>query len=176
MNLYLYRGFDHYEISDSLRTCTHAVVHEDVETIHRGAFSDCHYLVSVVMFDSVRRIEDYAFDSCVNLKTIKFSRNLNYIGNHVFAKCYSIECYSIPPTVARIGTDAFADNEELRYINVPQFQWHIQNYPPDLRTTSVYTVTAKEEGVTNKAAVTGELHNHAVELFVGEVIQIARLM
>ncbi|MCP4747194.1 MAG: leucine-rich repeat domain-containing protein, partial [Desulfobacteraceae bacterium] len=175
MNLYLYKGFDNEAVYNSKENITHVVVHEDVTEIHRGAFTGCHELVSVVMFDNVRRIEEYAFQSCVNLKTIKFSKNLGYIGGSAFLNCYSMQCYSIPNTVGLIVPDAFSHNEELRFINVPQFNRHIIENLPDLRTTSIYTVTAKKEGVTMKAAVTGELQDRMNELFEGEMVPIAHL-
>lgn len=171
MNLYLYKGFNSETaiIDNSIKECTHIIVHEDVTTICRGAFTDCHNLISVVMFDNVRRIEEYAFHSCVNLKTIKFSKNLDYIGDYAFLKCYSIKCYSIPQTITSIGFEAFSENEELHFINVPCFSSHIMSNLPDLRKTSIYTVTAKKEGVTMRAAVTGEIQDRAEELFEREL-------
>ena len=87
-----------------------------------------------------------------------------------------MQCYSIPNTVALITPDAFSHNEELRFINVPQFNRHIMENLPDLRTTSIYTVNAKKEGVTMKAAVTGELQDRMNELFDGEMVPIARFV
>ncbi len=175
MKLYLYKGFGNETITNSIKECTHIVIREDVTTISRGAFTDCHNLISVVMFDNVRRIEEYAFQSCVNLKTIKFSKNLEYIGDYAFLKCYSIKCYSIPQTITSIGIEAFSENEELRFINVPRFSRHIMWNLPDLRKTSIYTVTAKKEGLTMRAAVTGEIQDRGEELFDREMVPIAHL-
>jgi hypothetical protein len=116
------------------------VVHEDVKVIRQGAFSNCHHLKTVTMFDNVETIENYAFPTCLKLKYIKLSKGLKTIGEFAFSNCCAVRSYSIPSSITTIESKSFMDNRKLRFIRLPR---HLENVLPDLTKTAICSETAR---------------------------------
>jgi len=123
MKLYIYQGLENEKVPKDV---THVIVDSSVTVIKKEAFSNCEYLVSVIMGDNVKRIEGWAFVRCRALRFIRLSKALEYIGDRAFWCCKSLEALFLPSTVTSIENLAFASCQSLRFLILP-YDIHLNN-------------------------------------------------
>lgn len=96
---------------EAFRDCAYLLarmtIPNGVTNIGDRAFSDCFYLISVVIPDSVTNIGDGAFSNCQRLTDIILPNGITNIGKRVFANCIGLTDITIPDNVASIGEMAF---------------------------------------------------------------------
>lgn len=111
---YAFAGTDLVSLSLPLR----------VETVGRGAFSDCYSLKNVAFADGANvplQISDYAFASDSGLKSLFFPARTASIGAYAFAYCRNVGeiVFSHSDGALNIGDYAFLSNHYLRQITLP---------------------------------------------------------
>lgn len=80
---------------------------EGLETIRKGAFSDCSALSEISIPNSVTRIEDEAFAGCISVTRLRLGEKLQTIGDGAFKSLMMLTELKIPDSVVSIGHFAF---------------------------------------------------------------------
>lgn len=103
-------------ISSSIKCCR---ISEGVETIARGAFSDCRGIEQILIPESVRHIGANAFENCVALSDIRLPDALISLGGGAFSHCGLLEQVTVPAGVKRIEDNSFYHCSRLKSIVLP---------------------------------------------------------
>lgn len=90
-----------------------------LETVSRGAFSDCAKLREIILPEGIRVIGNEAFAYCNNVEKIRISATVEKIGEDAFLKAAKTTEVTIPGTVMEIGENAFG-----YYYSVPVEKEH----------------------------------------------------
>ena len=90
-----------------------------VKYIYGGAFSDCIYLMSVVIPDSVTSIGDSAFSGCTALTNITIPDSVTEISHSAFSGCRSLTSITLGDSVTSIYPSAFYNCSSLTSITIP---------------------------------------------------------
>ncbi|KAK8881142.1 hypothetical protein M9Y10_003872 [Tritrichomonas musculus] len=93
-------------------------LHDNLETIEKGAFYDCRSLTSIFIPEKVNKIPDRTFSGCYNLTSIHIPSNTISFGEYAFDCCISLESISIPSSVSDIGKEAFSTCKSLATIEI----------------------------------------------------------
>ncbi len=102
------------------KTLTSIIFPSSLKSIGIDAFWHCQSLTGIEIPDSVTNIEMEAFAGCENLEKIKLSSNLSEIKQSIFSYCKKIIDVEIPASVKQIGARAFENCESLRKIVIPE--------------------------------------------------------
>ncbi len=92
-----------------------------VETIAEFAFFDCS--VEILTFAENTRLETVsrgAFSDCAKLSELILPEGIKVIGNEAFAYCNSVEKIEIPDSVEKIGEDAFLKAAKTTEVTIPE--------------------------------------------------------
>lgn len=90
-----------------------------LETVSRGAFSDCDKLREIILPEGVKVIEKEAFAYCNSVAKIEISDSVEKIGEDAFLKSSETTEVTIPENVKEIGENAFG-----YYYSVPVEKEH----------------------------------------------------
>jgi len=93
---------------------------DGVMSISKGAFRNCHKMVSVSIPSSVTNIEDYAFSGCSNLASVTIPPSVTSIRSAAFIGCRGLESVTISEGVAFIEKDAFKGCLGLGTVKIPR--------------------------------------------------------
>ena len=95
--------------------------------INPGAFENCSGLSSISL-NKVREIGEDAFYGCSKLKSIKIPNGVNKISDRVFQGCISLKTISLPEGIISIENHAFGDCTSLTTIKFPESLTDIVEY------------------------------------------------
>ncbi len=90
-----------------------------VNSIGRGAFSECTELTSANIPDGVTVITEYCFSSCKKLKSIVIPNSVTKLEDITFRDCTALESVTMSDNVTSFGMDAFMGCTSLRSIRIP---------------------------------------------------------
>ncbi len=93
---------------------------EGITHIGDGAFSYCRGLETIKIPNGVDEIGDSLFMGCESLKDIILPNDIEFIGYKMFNGCTSIETIKIPGSTTQIGYEAFADCTKLKQLEIPK--------------------------------------------------------
>ena len=99
--------------------CETYTIKKGVKVLCDEAFSECHYLQSIVIPNSVTSIGKSAFHDCTSLQSIAIPNGVTSIGDWVFETCESLQSIVIPNSVTNIGNVAFRGCKSLQSIVIP---------------------------------------------------------
>ena len=94
-------------------------ISDGVSLLGKGCFMNCKNLEEIIIADTVKDINQGAFCQCVNLKRIDLPSKLTNIYENTFERCVSLEKIRIPDNVKYIGYRAFADCSSLENLELP---------------------------------------------------------
>ena len=92
-------------------------LHNNVDFIGRGAFSNCEKLITVSGENSVKYIQEHTFTDCINLQEVSFGNELQSISYGAFLNCQNLEKLSFPANVSIIESCAFQGCIRLKEIS-----------------------------------------------------------
>lgn len=90
-----------------------------LETVSRGAFSDCSKLKEIILPEGVKIIGNEAFAYCNSVEKIKISDSVEKVGEDAFLKTAKTTEVTIPENIEEIGENAFG-----YYYSVPVEKEH----------------------------------------------------
>jgi hypothetical protein len=92
----------------------------NILTIQRGAFSNCHMIEEISIPASIVQLPESLFENCKSLKKVIFlGENLKYIGNSCFKLCTKLSQVDLPTSIKEISSYAFSECENLVVNNIP---------------------------------------------------------
>jgi len=96
------------------------LLHDEINTIGKGAFSGCSSLNRISFPIGLTNIEDQAFEGCTSLESIAIKENLQKIGYHAFNGCTNLNtvfCMSFtPPKLTEGDTQCFDKVYQARIV------------------------------------------------------------
>ncbi len=107
---YVFQGCENLKKVDFL--------HEDIERIGAGAFSDCTGLKSFTVPPKIRKIERGVFYNCTSLEDIYLHDKIGIIEPFAFENT-NIKAIHLPESIRSIGYSIFRGSP-LEYINLPK--------------------------------------------------------
>ena len=90
-------------------TATEFTVPNGVVKINNASFSECQYIVKVILSSSVENIGDHAFRRCPNLTTVTLSESLKRIGVGSFYECKALKTVNYPGSKEKWDDDEQMD-------------------------------------------------------------------
>lgn len=105
-NYNLYNGALYTIDFRELVCCTSKVIengtillHDNLESIGRNAFTGCEALVNIILPKSLKIISRGAFSGCINLKSIEIPKKIEFIGDWAFNNCISLNILELPNNI-----------------------------------------------------------------------------
>lgn len=83
------------------------IIPTSVETIGKGAFSDCTNLLHVELPHGLIAIEDHTFARCTSLALVKIPDSVRVIGDGAFAYCEALTGVKLPKALVEVHDNAF---------------------------------------------------------------------
>ena len=113
-----------------MRGCENTIIPDEVTRILEYAFSGCNGLDSITIPKNINRVWEDAFEGCSGLSQIKVAPENKWFDSRnecnaiivTATNSLVVGCKNtiIPNTVTDIAKSAFYNNQEIRYIKIPE--------------------------------------------------------